>query len=310
MKRRRLSFAVTFAVTSTFAIPVSAQHIRMVPSDARCPSEEMIRSALPPAAADGERSAQTVTVEVTDDRLVLSLGEAPGAQRQIPADADCSVRAEGVAVVIAAWSGQLGARPTDSPVLTTTKPSPAPAPAPVPVPALAEKAAPGFDLDGGGFYSMRWGHAPGGSLALARMSRTGGLGARVLGAYQSGRDVPLEGAATEVLRFVVGATAVYQIQSPHFFASGDVGLVGTFTRAKGVGYETNRSASTMNFGGLVDVRGGLRMGRFRLWSNASFVELVHSETVKIQSTSPGVADSAALAAWDFQVGGGLGFHFQ
>jgi hypothetical protein len=32
--------------------------------------------------------------------------------------------------------------------------------------------------------------------------------------------------------------------------------------------------------------------------------------VKVQSTSPGVADSATLNAWDLQIGVGLGFRYE
>jgi hypothetical protein len=45
-------------------------------------------------------------------------------------------------------------------------------------------------------------------------------------------------------------------------------------------------------------------------SNARLLRLVHAETVKIQSSSPGVADSAALNVWDVQLGVGLGVRFE
>jgi hypothetical protein len=47
-----------------------------------------------------------------------------------------------------------------------------------------------------------------------------------------------------------------------------------------------------------------------VWLNARGLRLIHGETVKVQSTSPGVADSAALSAWDMQLGLGLGFRFE
>jgi hypothetical protein len=65
----------------------------------------------------------------------------------------------------------------------------------------------------------------------------------VLGAYQSARDVALEGGTNQVLRFLVGAALTYQLQRTHVFASGDVGLVGTLTRAQGAGYEPNQWGS-------------------------------------------------------------------
>jgi len=298
MNRRFLSAGMV-AITSAFASFAHAQPMVVVLGDANCPSVDMIRAALPAARPVGDLSGQKVTVEVADDRLLLSLGEAPAVRREIPADKDCSVRAESVAVVIAAWSGELGARPTDSPVLTVAIPAPVLTPTKKPTSHVVE-------MEGSAFYSPLWGHAMGGSLGVGRTPRDGGVGVRVLGAYQSARDVSLEGGTNQVLRFLVGAALTYQVQRTHVFASGDVGLVGTLTRAQGTGYEPNQAASTTNFGGLADLRGGLRLGRFSLWANARGLRLAHAETVKVQSTSPGVADSATLNGWDLQLGVGLG----
>ena len=300
MNRRCLSSVGMLAVA--LASVAYAQPTVVVQGDAACPSVDMILAALPAARPDGASSGQNVTVEVADDRLSLSLGDAPAVRREIPADADCSVRAESVAVVIAAWSGELGARPTGSPVLAVASPAPVLTP--------AKKPSHVIEVEGAGFYSPLWGHGPGASVGVGRMPLGGGIGVRLLGAYQSARDVALEGGTNQVLRFLVGAALTYQLQSRHVFASGDVGLVGTFTRAQGTGYDPNQANSTTNFGGLVDLRGGLRLGRFSLWLSARGLRLVQAETVKVQSTSPGVADSATLNAWDLQLGVGLGVRFE
>ena len=106
MNRRHLSSAGMVVMTSAFATVAHALPTVVVHGDATCPSADTIRAALP-VRPNGEWPQQTVTVEVADDRLSLSLGEAPAARREIPADKDCSVRAQSVAVVIAAWSGEL-----------------------------------------------------------------------------------------------------------------------------------------------------------------------------------------------------------
>jgi hypothetical protein len=289
-------------LTSTLATFAYAQPKVVVLGDDTCPSAEMIRAALPADRPDSAWSGQTLTVKVADDRLALSLGDEPAVRREIPADRDCAVRAESVAVVMAAWSGELASEPTDSPVLNVASP------APVLTPTTPTTQV--LELDGGATYSLLWGHAPGAWLGVGRAPRNGGVGARVLGAYQSARNVALEGGDNQVLRVLGGAAATYHLQRRLVFASGDVGLVGTYTRASGTGYETNRTASTANVGGLADLRGGLHWGRLRLWLEARLVCLVHSETVKIQSTSPGVADNAVLSAWDAELGVGLGFRFE
>jgi hypothetical protein len=318
------------ALTAAFAASAHAQPSVVVHGDAACPSVDMIRTALTAARPDGEWPQQTVTVEVAADRLFLTLGEAPAVRRELPADRDCAVRAQSVALVIAAWSGDLGSRPTDSPVLPAARLAPAPVPTPVltvarpapeprpaPVSTVAKPAPEPtppprhvLEADAAAFYSLLWGHGFGAGLDVARTPRDGGLGVRLLGAYQSARDVALEGGTNQVVRLLVGAAATYHLQRRYVFASGDVGLVGTFTRAQGSGYETNGSASVTNLGGVVDVRGGLRRGRARLWLSVRGLRLVHAETVTIQSSSPGVAHSTALSAWDVQLGVGLGFRFE
>jgi len=301
VNRRHLSWAGMVAITSAFATVAHAQPTVVVHGDTTCPSVDMILAALPAARPAAGWPEQMVTVEVVDDQLSLSLGEA-AVRREIPADGDCSVRAESVAVVMAAWAGDLEARPTDSPVLVMASPAPVLAP--------AKKPGHVFEMDGAVFYSPLWGHAPGAWLGVGRTPRAGSVGVRVLGAYQSARDVALEGGTNQILRFLVGAALTYQLQRRYVFAAGDAGLVGTVTRAQGSGYEPSGASSTANFGGVADLRGGLRLGRARLWLNARVLRLVHAETVKVQSTSPGVADSAALTPWDLQLGVGLGFRFE
>jgi hypothetical protein len=298
----RFLSAVSMAFILMFATFAHAQPRVVVLGDATCPSVDMIQAALPAAQPKTDLSGQKVTVEVVDDRLSLILGEAPAVRREIPADRDCSVRAESAAVVIAAWSGELGARPTDSPVLTVDSPAPVLTP--------AKKPGHATEVEGAALYSPLWGHAPGASLGVSRTPRNGGVGVRALGAYQSARDVALEGGTNQVMRFLLGAALTYERQRTYVFASGDIGLVGTFARAQGSGYAPNQANSTTNFGGLAELRGGLRLRRFSLWLNARGLRLVHAETVKVQSTSPGVADSATLNAWDVQLGVGLGFRYE
>jgi len=305
MNRRR-RFIASSIVLAAVSLPLAAvartQPIVAVHGDTSCPSADMILAALPANRPDAEWPEQDVTVEVADDLLSITLGQAPGARREIPADTDCSVRANSVAVVLAAWAGELGARPTDSPMLTVAVPAPVLAP--------AHKPSHVVELDGAAFYSTVWGHAPGAWLGVGRTPREGGVGVRLAGAYQSGRDLALEGGTNQVLCFIVSAALTYHVQRKHVFASGDVGLAGTFTRAQGSGYEPNQTGWAANVGGAADLRGGFRLGRARLWLNARGLRLAHAETVKIKSTSPGVADSATLSAWDVQIGLGLGYRFE
>jgi hypothetical protein len=299
-------------VTSAIAPCAHAQPTVVVRGDATCPSVDMIRAALLAARPSGEWPEQTVTVEVASDRLFLSLGDAHAVRRELPADRDCSVRAQSLAVVIAAWSGELASHPIDSPALTATSTDSPVLTVASPTPVLAPTKEPShvIEVDGAACYSPLWGHALGAWLGVGLTPRHGGLGVRVLGGYQSARDVALEGGTNQILRFLIGAALTYHVQRTYVFASGDVGLVGTLTRAQGLGYVANQADSTANVGGVADLRGGVRLGRARLWLNARGMRLAHAETVKVQSSSPGVADSATLNAWDLQIGLGLGFRLE
>ena len=177
-------------------------------------------------------------------------------------------------------------------------------------PGLAQGSRNVLELDAAPFYSLIWGHAPGVWLGLGLAPRGGGLGARVIGSYQAGRDVMLEGGSTTLLRSLIGATATYDLQRTHVWGSGDLGLAGSFTHGQGSGYQVNRGSSSTNLGGLAGLRAGLRVGRFRLGADARLVRLAHAETVMIQTSSPGVGDRAVLSPWDVQLGVGLGFRFE
>ena len=278
----------------------------VVRGDAACPSVDMIRAALLEARPDGWLPDQPVAVDVSGERLAVTLGDAPTVLREIPADRDCAVRAASVAMVIVAWSGDLRSSPVASPVLTAASPPAVLAAAARP----PNRATHVVEVDGSAFYSTAWGHAPGAWLGVGGLPRAGHFGVRLQGGYQSARDVALEAGTNQIHRFLLGASITYQRERARLFGAVDTGLVGAFTRAQGAGYEINRAASTMNFGGLVELRGGVRLGRARVWAGARGLRLAFDENVKIRSSSPGVNDSATLSPWDLQVAVGLGWAFE
>jgi hypothetical protein len=283
-----------------------AQPTIEVRGDTACPSAEMIQAAVKADRPDGEGPPMTVVVEVTDERLTLTLVDDrekdQNTQREIPAANDCETRAQTVALVLRAWTGALPSHPTDAPMLTVAMPAPVIAPAKRPPHTLA--------VDGAAFYSPIWGHAPGAWLGVGRTPKGGGLGIRLFGAFQSSQDVSLEGGTNQLSREWLGGAATLELERGRLFGSGDVGLLTTFTQARGSGYDSNQAAHTFNVGGIVDLRGGIVIGRYHLWLNARALRLLHQETVNIASSSPGVADRVTLRAWDAQFGLGFGMRFQ
>jgi hypothetical protein len=166
-----------------------------------------------------------------------------------------------------------------------------------------------LEIDGAFFYGALWGHAPGAWLGVGRTPHDGGLGFRVFGAYQSAEDVALAGGQNRLRRLWAGAGPTLHLQDESLFASADLGLLASFTRAKGDGYRDDQSAHTWNWGALADLRAGLQLEKIRIWLGVRLLRLFHDESIAITS-GPGITDTSALNAWDLQVGVGIGTRFE
>jgi hypothetical protein len=302
MSLRRIASACALALALMIVRNAYAGLTIAVQGDRDCPSADMVRVALKRISPDAEWWSKTVIVDASADRLALTLDDDRGARREIPATADCQARAETVALVIRAWSGELPSHPTSAPILTVTPPAASPAP--------ADLSSHVFELDGAVFYSPVWGHAPGIGLGLDRTPRRGGLGFRVFGAYQAAQDLALAGGKNHFARLLVGAAPTLHAQGDTVFASADVGLVVTFTRAMGDGYEIREDTHTWNLGAVGDIRGGVHLGRWRFWMDARLLRLFHQETITIASHDLENADSRTLETWDLLLGIGMGARFE
>jgi hypothetical protein len=302
MSPRRLASGCVLALALLAGRSSHAELAVTVRGDTNCPSAEMVRAAVYDISPDAQWMSETVKVDVSPERLSLTLGDAESARRHIPAPPDCQARAEAIALVVRAWSGDLPAHPTVSPMLTVAPPAPAPAPA-----RVSDHAV---ELDAAVFYSPFWGHAPGVWFALGRTPRLGGLGFRVFGSYQSAQDLAIAGGKNHFARLLAGAAPTLHVQGERVFASADVGLVITFTRAMGDGYQPVEDTHTWNLGVVGDVRGGVFLGRLRFWVHTRLLRLFHQERITIASNSTESADSRTLKTWDVQVGIGVGARFE
>jgi hypothetical protein len=300
MKTRYLASGCAFALALCLCAGARAQPKVTVNGDATCPSPDMINAALHGIGLDIAWLPHAVMVDVSPERLSLTLGGDRSARREIPAAADCQTRAESIAVVIRAWSGDLPAHPTSAPMLTVA------APATEPELPETEESEHVFELDGAVFFSALWGRTPGGWLAVGLTPYDGGLGFRVFSAIQSAQDVSLAEGQNHLLRVMAGAAPTFHLQGEKLFASADLGLLVTFTRAKGGGYTSNQSAHAWNLGAVGDVRGGVQSGRWRVWMNTRLLGLFHRETIALN----GDGATASLKSWDLQLGVGVGFRFE
>lgn len=302
MSHRGFVSGLVFALALMGGQGAHAQPTIEVRGDTACPSADMIRAALQDVGLDPAWLFDPVIVDVSAERLSLTLGHDQSAHREVPAAANCEARAESVALLIRAWSTDLPSHPTSAPLLKVALPASKPDPE-----TVSDNV---FELDGAVFYSAPWGHAPGFWLGVGRTPLDGGWGFRLFGAYQSARDIALAGGKNHLHRVFAGVAPTFHLQGEEVFASADLGLLVTSTQAQGAGYDITNSSRTWNLGAVVDLRGGVHLGRFRCWLNARLLRLLHAETITISSGDVEADDTSRLAAWDVQLGIGMGVRFE
>ena len=296
-----LALALPLLVASS---PARAEPNLVVRSSGDCPSAEGVREALRTMRPDQEWPSLTATVEVVADRVRVRLGEDQELWREVPAPADCADRANRVALVIAAWSGELPAQTSGAPSLSVAVPAPVPVPA-----AVAQPSATVYELGLSGFYSMAGSSAPGGRIELARLRREGWWGLRASAAYQSAKSLYVDIGRTQYNRTLLGAALVLQWNRSRFFLSSDGGMVGSLVRAQGNGYSQNESASGLNLGLDAEGRVGLRLRSFRIWADAVLYGWLGKETIRVDPLSTGLPSTATLPRWDVHLGLGAGVMF-
>ena len=108
----------------------------------------------------------------------------------------------------------------------------------------------------------------------------------------------------------MGAALVLRRDRRRIFFSTDCGFWGAFTRAHGDGYSQNESASGLNLGLALGGRVGLRLGVFRIWTDALVSRWLAKETIRVDPLSAGPSTISTLPSWDVQLGlgGGVEFH--
>lgn len=306
MKRhiRALVAAIPFVIVAN---PANAETSRernlVVHSEGDCPSGQAVTEALWAIRPDRDWPALTATIHVLKDLIQVTLGEDQNHPREIPLPADCTDRANRVALVIAVWSGELPAHATGAPTLSVAVPAPAPAPMP------PKKSAMVTELGLSGFYSMVGGWALGGSVELGWLRRDSWWGLRARVAYQSTKSLRVDIGDSQYDRTLLGAAMVLQWNRRRVFLSSDWGLVGSLTRAHGDGYSQNQSASGLNVGLAAGGRVGLRLGPYRIWADLSLYRWLGKETIRVDPLLAGPSSTSTLPAWDAHLGLGVSMVF-
>ena len=292
---------IAFMIAASYAkAETSLETNLVVHSDGDCPSGQAVAESLWAIRPDSEWPALAATIHVVGDRVAVTLGEDQEHPREFSAPADCADRANGVALVVAVWSGELPAHATGAPSLSAVVAVPAPALIP------AKKSAMVSELGLSSFYSTVGGWVPGGRIELGRLRRDSWWGLRASVAYQSTKSLRVDIGDSQYNRTLLDAAVVLRWDRPYLLLSGDWGLVGAFTRAHGDGYSQNQSASGLNVGLAADARVGLRLGAFRIWADVRLYRWALKESIRVDPLSTGSSSTSTLPTWDAHLGLGVG----
>jgi hypothetical protein len=301
MKRSLVVLVLVVAAASPCRVEGAAETNLVVSSNSDCPGGQPVSEALWAIRPDSEWPALTATVQVLEDRIQVTLGEDQRHPREIPLLADCTDRANRVALVIAVWSGALPTHDTSAPQLSVA------VPAPVLVPA--KKSGMVSELGMTGLYSTVGGWVPGAGVEFGWLRRNGWWGLRASGAYQSAKSLRVDIGDSLYERTLLGAALVLRWERRWLFLSSDWGLAGAYARAHGDGYSQNQSASGLNIGLAADGRVGLRLGSYRIWADARLYRWLGKETVRVDPLVAGTSTTSSLPTWDAHLGLGVGIVF-
>jgi len=301
MRRSLLVLVLVLAAASPCRAEGAPETNLVVVSNSDCPSGQAVSEALWAIRSDSEWPALAATVHVIEDRIQVTLGENQSHPREIPLPADCTDRANRVALVIAVWSGALPAHDTAAPQLSVA------VPAPVLVPA--KKSAMVSELGIAGLYSTVGGWVPGAGVEFGWLRSDAWWGLRAWGAYQSAKSLRVDIGDSPYERMLLGAALVLRRERRWLFLSSDWGLAGAYTHAHGDGYSQNQSASGLNIGLAADGRVGLRLGCYRLWADARLYRWLAKETIRVDPLVAGTSTASALPTWDAHLGLGVGVVF-
>jgi hypothetical protein len=304
MKLRCCLGMAALGAIATLAGPAEAETQLVVQSDGDCPSGQAVRQALWAIRPDNQWPALVANIHLVEERVRISLGQDEAHWREVPAPADCAERANRAAVVIAVWSAELPAQAIGAPRLSVVVRAPLPTPV-----TTAKKSTMVAEPGIAGFYGTIGGLAPGAAIELGWLRRDAGWGLRASLAYQSARSVRVDIGASNYVRTMLGAAVVLRWDRRRTFLSGDLGLLGAFTRAHGDGYSQNEAANGINLGPMVDGRAGLRLGSLRVWADASLCRWLAKETLRVDPLAAGPSTTSTLPSWDAHLGLGASLTF-
>jgi hypothetical protein len=303
-----LTAAGLLAARIAVAAPLSIE------SDSGCPSGSAVADALAMLSPATAWPSGTVRIQSGPDLLIVDLIADGATRRELRVPADCGVRATTVALVVAAWTGELSSDAAGAPVLREPPP-PAPVVEPPPAPTLPRPLASATrtterELGAAFLLSLSDGLAPGMRIDYAESRAPRGLGWQVGVALPARRELVAGGGTTRWTRATASLALKGRLTLRRLVLAAHAGLAGAYTLASGQGYSIEPGSEALTGGLVAGLRVALPWRRLRVWSGLCGYHWLYPQTIAVEATGGGRVATVALPAWDFEWALGLAYVFR
>jgi hypothetical protein len=290
-----------------------AQPRLTITSDTTCPSGPAVVQALSALCPTSEWPSGSVRIQAVADMLVVELISDGTTRRQLRMADDCGLRATTVALIIAAWTGELSSDAAGAPVLrgkaargeAPVMPSRVSLPAPPGVVASTTER----ELGAGLLLSVSSGIAPGVRIDFIQTRAPRGLGWQAGLTLPGKRERTAAGATMSWTRATASIAFNGRITLRRFAVSADAGLAGAYTLTSGHGYAIDQGAQALTGGLVAGARLALPWRRLRIWTDVRAYKWLFPQTVAVDGAAGDRVASVALPSSDIQWAVGLSYLF-
>jgi hypothetical protein len=288
------------------AMPALAHAAARVSSDSTCPSADAISQRLLGLLAAGGPEAASARVRMDGETMRIELatpGEA-NRERLVSVGGDCELRAEMAALVIASW---LDAMPAGT-IGVPNPPLPAPAAAPAPAePHAPSKAAGPRLLAGTGLFGMAdaKGTSAGFALEAAMPGLLGIFGWAAEASLSMPREMTVGQGIASYWRPTLALVATAELPMGGWRMRPRAGAALGILAVQGTNYETNKSATTVTWGGGAGIALARPWQRRELWIRLDAWAWPQGRAVRSQQVPSGPEIVVALPEWEARLLAGI-----
>jgi hypothetical protein len=288
-----------------------AQPRLTIASDSSCPSGPAVAEALAALVPPAEWPSGTIRIEAAADTLVVDLTSDGSTKRELQATADCSLRANTVALIIATWTGELASDAVGDLVLRGHRPrgeTPV-GTAPVKTTPLPTVVVPvnQRELGVGALLSVSGGFAPGVRIDFVTTRAPKGLGWQVGLTLPAQRERNAGSVTASWTRASLNVAVNGRIPLGRFIFSAVAGLAGAYTFASGQGVTVYQGQEALTGGLVVGARAALPWRRLRIWTEVTAYQWLFPQAIAVDSPAGDRVATGALPSFDFQWAVGVGY---